>query len=271
MQATTARIDSLETPADRRSFMLRLLVGQVVSLIVCALFILAAMWLIVNGIEFARDQPWNGVVGAWIVCGSSALFCWACAIRSQGIMLDRWREALQPLPRMDGSEIVLERKRGNRFIATTFQLAWLIGWTCIVASKWPDPWVVALGGLFFILPSILKLKAMWLPRANAWAPLAIDAGGFEDRSGSDGKVAWSDVVDVKWNGGVVVKLARPRARVSRSKWSLQFRVRHMPQPKADEIWVRTHGLASAHRVFRLMRAYWRFSQGNSAAPARAAR
>jgi len=274
MIAATAG-DSLETPADKRSSVLRLVVRHVFSLIICALCILAATWFIVNGIELGRDKAGNGVVATWIVGGPLALFFWMAATNSQVIMLDAWREMLQPLPRINGSEIILLRKRGNRFLPTAFNLVWLTGWICVVASKWPDPWVVFLGGLFFILPAILRLKAIWLPQANAWAPLVIDAEGFEDRSGTDGKIAWSEVAAVNWNGGPVIKLIEPRQRASGRKWRLEIRPRHMPGKKADEVDVRMHGLPSAHRAFRLLRAYWRLSRrtnpGNSSTITRMAR
>jgi hypothetical protein len=274
MIAATAG-DFLETPADKRSFVLRLVVRHIFSLILCVLCIFAATWIIVNGIELARDKPWNGVIATWIVSGLLALLFWIGATNTQAIMLDLWREALQPLERIDGSEIVLARKRSNRLLQTVVHLAWLTGWICVVASKWPDPGVVVLGGVFFILPAVLRLKAMWLPPASDWAPLVIDSTGFEDRSGAYGKIAWSDVTAVDWDGAISVKLVEPRTPVSGGKWRLEIRPRHMPRKKANEVIIRMHGLPSAHHAFRLMRAYWRLSRrtnpGNNSTITRAAR
>jgi hypothetical protein len=266
--------ESYESPGDKRSFVLQLLVQHFLSLIGCAVCITLATWVIATSIDYAQGKPLNFLLADWIVGAPIALLFWIGAINTQIHMIDRWREALQPLPPIDGSEIVLERKRANRFVPTVWRVGWLAFWTYVIAEKWPNPGMVLLGGLF-IIPMLLRLKAMWLPKANDWAPLVIGAEGFEDRSGNDGKIIWSDVAAVNWNGSPVIKLIEPRQRAPGRKWRLEIRPRHMPGKKADEVDVHMHGLPSAHRAFRLMRAYWRLSRrtnpGNNSTITRAAR
>jgi hypothetical protein len=260
---SSAVLGPFETRADKRRYLRRLLVMHFFSLIVCAICIAIATWAIAMGIEDIHRKSQTDIAASLIVGGLIAVLFWYGAIKTQANMVDQWRDFRRPLPPIDGSEIVLTRKRANRFLPTVFQIAWLIGWTRALASKWPDPVVLVFGAFFFIYPAILGLKAIWLPKVNDWASLLIDGEGFEDCSGSSGRIAWTDVVEVSWsNGSIAVKMtkplkisARPRLREWLARWPRR-------QQNSDVVEVRGHGFRpDSHRAFRLLQAYWRYSKG----------
>jgi hypothetical protein len=269
MTPTTVQA-SLETPADRRRYVRRLVVMHLVSLIACAVCIAVATWVVHLGIA-SRGESSSSFLASMIVTGLVAFFCLRGATNSQAGMIDYWRDFRRPLPPIDGSEVVLVRKRGNRSWPTLFHFVWLAGWTYFVASKWPDPWAVALGGFFVIIPSIMALKALWFPKVNDWAPLVIDGEGFEDRSGSNGRMGWGEVAAVEWKGGsVAIRLATPQPIVRKGLRDFFADLLGLPQ-NIETIEVHGHGFRpDHHRAFRILQAYWRYSRQTRSAAAMAA-
>ena len=256
---------SLETAADQRRYVLRLLRMHFMALIGCAVCIAIATWVLANGIDGFRSVSGSGGVAALTVAGIIAFFCLRGATNGQARMFDAWRDLRRPLPPIDGSEIVLVRKavsRGDRVFGTVFAVGWIAVGTAIVAYGWPNGGAILLGG-YLVLVGLSILRTVWFANWSRWEqPLVIDREGFEDRSRPDGRMTWDEVAGIEWRSGdIVIGLTNPRPIIRKGLSAFFDDMFGLPQRKIEAIKVSGPWLSlDKHRVFRLLQAYWRHSK-----------
>lgn len=256
-------IDSaFETRADKRRYLRRLLGMQLSSLVTCAFGIALATFFIGVGIESTRGETGAVIAAGVVVCGLPALFGWFIAVNSQSTMIDRWRDFMRPLPAIDGSVLTLERNRDSHpnIRSALFIVFWLGLGGVLLAKTWPSPTAIVLITCLFVYPCISVARLTWFPKATHWQPLILDAGGFEDRGLTIGKVAWDEVADIRWDSGIEVTLTQPRALPVASGFRSRIAGLFGRPLGQTTFRVGSAGSLDGHRVFRLMQAYWRYSR-----------
>jgi hypothetical protein len=221
------------------------------------------------GIDVAAEQPWPlAILAVLLFTMPIALFGGLVAYYALRIPLALWRDRRAPLPLIDGTPIVIARKRPRRLWRTLGHGTAILVMSLILAMKLSETQLPPLAYLPFglmLLGILIALIRVWVPPRLYWEPIVLDREGIDDRCLGRAKVGWRDVLKISSGAvgardGTLLKLTQPPARLSGvSLIDTGF------LPLVDRLFqgrrylvVRTHGLELHNeRTFRLIQAYWR--------------
>ena len=235
-------------------------------------FAILAFGLYLPIVQWDQARRLEAIIGLVVFTLPLAVFGAAFGIAAIKRPIALWRDRRTPLPAIDGTPIVIARKRPRR-LWPTLALSYGFTMTLLLAST-KSPEMTAVQYVFValvILSFLISLQRVWFPARLRWEPVVLDADGIEDRSLGMVKLPWSDVAKISTGlqtapNGILLKLVKPVRRLPGQGFfatGILPIIDRLLQGRRHLV-IRGHGLAlHSERTFRLVQAYCRYSEGRA--------